>query len=78
MSKTWYPIISYELCITCGSCVNKCTHGVYNKAKAPRPVVVFPEGCVQGCHGCGRLCPVQAIDYFGESSEARLACSCDG
>ncbi|MDD2440921.1 MAG: hypothetical protein PHX81_05710 [Eubacteriales bacterium] len=43
MSKTWYPIISYELCIT-----------------------------------CGRLCPVQAIDYFGESSEARLACSCDG
>lgn len=66
MSKTWYPVINYELCTQCGACTNKCKHGVYDKAKAPRPVVVKPEGCVQGCHGCGNLCPNGAIEYFGD------------
>lgn len=78
MSKMWYPVINYELCIECGKCVKKCGHGVYNKAKVPRPVVVFPEGCVQGCHGCGRLCPVKAIEYVGDGIQASIiACSCD-
>lgn len=74
MSATWYPVINYELCTECGTCVNKCTHGVYNKEKAPRPVVVMPEGCIQGCHGCGNLCPNGAIEYFGEIT----ATGCEG
>lgn len=78
MSKTWYPVINYEMCIECGSCIKKCGHGVYNKTKAPRPVVVFPDGCVQGCHGCGNLCPEGAIEYVGEGSQTDgIACSCD-
>lgn len=68
MSKKWYPIIDNAKCSECGICVNKCTHGVYNKAKAPTPVVVYQEGCVDGCHGCGNLCPQSAITYVGESS----------
>jgi NAD-dependent dihydropyrimidine dehydrogenase PreA subunit len=77
MSKSWYPVINYELCAQCGACVEKCSHGVYNKAKAPRPVVVFPEGCVQGCHGCGNLCPNGAIEYFGDIKEADMeSCGC--
>jgi NAD-dependent dihydropyrimidine dehydrogenase PreA subunit len=79
MSKTWYPVINYALCTACGSCIKKCSHGVYDKAKAPHPVVVFPEGCIQGCHGCGNLCAVQAIEYFGEASPGdnpSCACSC--
>lgn len=75
MSKTWYPMINYELCTECGTCVNKCTHGVYNKEKAPRPVVVLPEGCVQGCKGCGNLCPNGAIEYFGDS---KVECEAGG
>lgn len=31
MSKTWFPVISYEKCNECGACVEKCTHGVYEK-----------------------------------------------
>jgi NAD-dependent dihydropyrimidine dehydrogenase PreA subunit len=76
MSKTWYPVINYEKCAECGACVNKCTHGVYNKEKAPRPVVVKPEGCVQGCKGCGKLCPNDAIEYFGDVSRQSDAAGC--
>ncbi|MCX7710234.1 MAG: 4Fe-4S binding protein [Clostridia bacterium] len=67
MSKTWYPVLNYEVCIECGACLDKCKHGVYEK-EASRPVVVSPEGCVQGCHGCGNLCPVGAIEYVGDNT----------
>lgn len=78
MSATWYPVINYELCTECGTCVNKCTHGVYNKEKAPRPVVINPEGCIQGCHGCGNLCPNGAIEYFGEAVKTDCEGGCCG
>jgi NAD-dependent dihydropyrimidine dehydrogenase PreA subunit len=77
MSKTWYPMINSEKCAECGACVEKCTHGVYNKEKAPRPVVVYPEGCVQGCKGCGNLCPNGAIEYFGDAAPAAAECGCN-
>lgn len=76
MSKTWYPVIDYEKCIECGSCTNKCKHGVYDLKKAPTPVVVMPEGCIHGCHGCGNLCPVEAINYVGEPEGKSGNCSC--
>jgi NAD-dependent dihydropyrimidine dehydrogenase PreA subunit len=68
MSKTWYPVLNYDECINCESCFNKCSHGVY-KLKNSRSIVVKPEGCVQGCHGCGNICPVGAIEYFGENTD---------
>jgi NAD-dependent dihydropyrimidine dehydrogenase PreA subunit len=80
MSKTWYPVIDYVKCVECGTCVNFCTHGVYDKEKAPTPVVVFPEGCVQGCHGCGKRCKVGAIEYVGDTKKAdteSCGCTCD-
>lgn len=67
MSKTWYPVISYENCTECGACFNKCSHGVF-ELKASCPAVVHPEGCVQGCHGCGNLCPIGAIEYVGDNT----------
>ena len=77
MSKTWYPVINYELCTECGTCVAMCRHDVYNLAKAPRPVVVYPEGCVHGCHGCGNKCPSKAIEYAGDVSQAGgIGCNC--
>ncbi len=80
MSKTWYPLINGELCTECGICVDKCTHGVYDKEKAPRPVVTYIEGCVQGCTGCGSLCPNGAITYFGDASQTGCGdgCCCEG
>lgn len=67
MSQKWYPVIDDSKCTKCGTCVNKCTHGVYDKEKNPSPFVVFAEGCIDGCHGCGSICPSGAINYFGET-----------
>lgn len=81
MSKMWYPVIDYVDCIECGACTSKCKHGVYDQTKAPTPVVVHPEGCIQGCHGCGNLCPVSAIAYVGDIVDKKdgvaCACSCE-
>ena len=86
MAKTWYPVIDYTLCAECGSCVKKCTHGVYDTAKAPSPVVTNPDGCVDQCHGCGALCPTGAITYVGDNTgwtppngkPAACDCGCGG
>jgi len=75
MSKTWYPIIDEQICIECGACVDHCTHGVYDKDQAPLPVVIVPDNCVQGCKGCGSLCPVEAITYFGDTGQEG-GCGC--
>ncbi len=78
MSKTWYPLINYEKCTECGACTAKCSHGVYDKDKAPRPVVVFPEGCIEGCTGCGSICPSGAIEYFGDRELSVNVSGCGG
>jgi MinD superfamily P-loop ATPase containing an inserted ferredoxin domain len=88
MAKTWYPVIDYLVCKECGSCVKKCSHGVYAKKKSPTPVVIQPESCVDHCHGCGNLCPQGAITYVGddtgwmppnsEKRENETACCCGG
>ena len=89
MAKNWYPVIDYLTCIECGTCVSKCPHNVYDKAKAPSPVVRRPEDCIDHCHGCGNRCPVGAITYVGddtgwtppngnqESEEACCSCGCE-
>jgi len=80
MAEKWYPVINYENCIECGACIEKCKHGVY-EANIVKPKVVNPDGCIDGCRGCQRLCPVEAIDYAGDMSQKPLGedccCSCD-
>ena len=68
MAKNWYPVIDYDSCVSCGSCTAKCTHDVYDKKKAPAAHVVYQEGCVDQCHGCGNLCPNGSITYFGDET----------
>lgn len=89
MAKTWYPVVDYLTCAECGTCIAKCSHGVYDAAKAPTPVVTNPEACIDHCHGCGNRCPVGAITYVGddtgwtppngtqESTEACCSCECE-
>lgn len=68
MAQKWYPVIDYLLCRECGACIAKCSHGVYDAAKAPTPVVLNPQECVDHCHGCGGICPAGAITYVGEDT----------
>ena len=77
MSKNWYPVIDYAECTECGACVDMCEHGVYDKSKASSPVVVYPEGCIEGCKGCGNLCPGSAIQYVGDVQN-NGSCDCGG
>ncbi len=80
MSKNWYPVINQENCIECGSCVNFCPHGVYEK-ESDKPIVLSPEECIEGCHGCQGICPAEAITYFGDAGEkpsSACGCGCKG
>ena len=61
MSKNWYPVIDSKTCIKCGACVKQCSHGVYEKNNPTNPVIIYTEGCIDKCHGCGDLCPTGAI-----------------
>lgn len=63
---TWYPIIDFEKCVGCCACIMKCTHGVYEPIFTDKPNVINPEGCVEGCKGCARICHHDAIRYFGD------------
>ncbi len=80
MSKTWYPMIDYEKCTECGTCIDMCPYGVYEKEKAPRPIVVNSDECGQGYIGCGSTCPSEAISYFGdtENSARKSSLCCEG
>lgn len=54
-----------------------CPHGVYDKEKAPVPVVVNPAACIDHCRGCAGKCPAGAISYVGDYGEAEgAACGC--
>ncbi|HQJ24511.1 MAG TPA: DUF2703 domain-containing protein [Bacillota bacterium] len=68
MARTWYPVIDYGKCTECGSCVAQCPHGVFDKVKAPTPVVDRPGRCIDHCHGCGNRCPAGAITYVGDDT----------
>ncbi|MFA6866360.1 MAG: 4Fe-4S dicluster domain-containing protein [Clostridia bacterium] len=75
MSKIWYPVINTEKCIECGACIKKCKYGVY-KNGTKTPIVIYPEGCIQGCKGCGNICPVGAIEYIGDKGQILSDCGC--
>ena len=88
MAKTWYPVIDYAACSECGLCVEDCPHGVYDKSKAPTPVVRNPDNCIDHCHGCGDPCPEGAITFVGDDTgwtppkgalkDEQASCGCGG
>jgi len=68
MAKNWHPMINKDTCTECGKCVEFCSHGVYDKSSEKTPVVTYPEGCIDQCHGCGGLCPTGSITYKGDNT----------
>ncbi len=66
MSERWDPVIDYEKCISCFSCVEFCPHDVYEVVDE-KVVVVRPENCVDFCKGCLKgACPEKAISFVGD------------
>ncbi|MCD6159019.1 MAG: 4Fe-4S binding protein [Kosmotoga sp.] len=65
MAKNWHPVIDYENCSGCLTCANFCPHEVYS-VESGKPVVSNPEHCVEFCRGCQKVCPSEAITYFGD------------
>ncbi|HBE46658.1 MAG: 4Fe-4S ferredoxin [Spirochaetia bacterium] len=63
MAANWYPVIDEAKCASCNSCVDFCAHGVYE----PGPKVVAPHACVEFCRGCSKICPSEAISYYGDN-----------
>ena len=77
MSKLWHPMINQSKCAGCMACYDMCKHGVFT-IENDKPKVIYREGCVEGCHGCGNQCPQGAIIYSGDFKSAiKCACNCD-
>ena len=69
MAKNWYPIIDYNRCSGCLSCVNFCPYEVF-EVKDGKPVVAHPENCVEFCRGCQKgVCDNEAISYPGDENK---------
>jgi len=59
---SWFPMIDYSRCTSCGQCADFCLFGVYEKIDN-KVVVVNPKGCKNNCPACGRICPQTAIVF---------------
>lgn len=64
MAKNWYPVIDYEKCTSCLSCMEFCPHDVF-KEENGKVIVSNPDNCVEFCRGCQKgACASDAITYF--------------
>ncbi len=68
MAANWYPVIDADLCSNCNTCADFCSHGVFETG-VDRPAVVQPDNCVEFCRGCSKICPSEAISYFGDTEK---------
>jgi ferredoxin len=59
---SWYPVLDYSRCTSCGQCADFCLFGVYEKTQES-VVVTNPEGCKNNCPACARICPSSAIIF---------------
>lgn len=59
---SWYPVIDYARCTSCGQCSDFCLFGVYEKTES-LVKVVNPMGCKNNCPACARICPSTAIIF---------------
>lgn len=60
--KSWFPVIDYSRCNSCGQCHDFCLFGVYERMDG-QVKVVNPEACKNNCPACARICPQTAIIF---------------
>ncbi len=59
---SWYPLVDYSRCSSCGQCADFCLFSVYEKREG-KISVVNPTNCKNNCPACARLCPQIAIVF---------------
>lgn len=59
---SWFPVIDYSRCSSCGQCADFCLFGVYEKNEG-KVIVVNPAECKNNCPACARICPQTAIVF---------------
>jgi ferredoxin len=59
---SWFPVIDYSRCTSCGQCADFCLFGVYEKNEG-KINVINPVGCKNNCPACARICPQTAIIF---------------
>lgn len=59
---SWYPVIDYDRCTSCGQCADFCLFGVYEKQDG-KVIVINPKGCKNNCPACARICPQTSIIF---------------
>ena len=59
---SWYPVIDYSRCTSCGQCADFCLFGVYGKTGG-KVIVINPGACKNNCPACARICPATAIVF---------------
>ncbi|MFH1445450.1 MAG: 4Fe-4S binding protein [Nanoarchaeota archaeon] len=53
------PVIDYDKCTLCSTCIDMCPIEVFAK-EDEKVVVKQPDKCI-GCRACEAQCPVEAI-----------------
>jgi NAD-dependent dihydropyrimidine dehydrogenase PreA subunit len=59
---SWFPVIDYARCTSCGQCSDFCLFGVYEKENG-KVKVSHPKECKNNCPACARICPQTAIIF---------------
>jgi Pyruvate/2-oxoacid:ferredoxin oxidoreductase delta subunit len=60
--RPWFPVIDYELCVSCKQCAAFCLFGVY-EVDDDRVSVANPRNCKDNCPACSRICPAGAVVF---------------
>jgi NAD-dependent dihydropyrimidine dehydrogenase PreA subunit len=71
----WGPVIDYDKCIRCGTCVDYCKLGAYEFVEdkgEKKPVVTNPNACVVFCTGCEEQCPAGAITHPSKEETQKI------
>lgn len=71
--RRWYPVVDYDRCTTCMSCLDYCLFGVYGADTQGRLRVTQPDMCRPNCPACARVCPRGAIIFPRCREDARIA-----
>lgn len=60
----WQPMVEFDLCSGCQSCIDTCPGDVYDWDEVlGYPIVARPNNCVVYCMGCAKACPDEAITF---------------